>query len=550
MIKKSLYIIISLFVVSLAHAEIYFYDDMERNFTEIYYNLNYYYPTHDCTEAKAGSCSYKFTHTNPQAGTTNRSELSVFAYSTDGNFKLEDNKEYWYGFSFLIKSTSFDRNWLIFPHQIHGSPDTCDDGTRNPPFNIKLQSDNTLIGQVLAEDDECCEGNGFTGTGCKAYDVSLSSWESAEINIGTWNDIVVQVRFDNGAGTGYANVWLNGVQWMNYSGALGFNDAKGPYLKLGWYGGGITSPAPTMWIDEFRIGEPDDSSYSEVVPGGATPPPDTNPPIRSNGSPSGTLAMGTTSGTLELDTDETATCKYDTDGGEAYSAMANTFSSTNSTSHSQSISGLSNGSSYTYYVRCQDDEGTPNINTDDYLITFSVDDTGGALTNLLSSNTYVTGSDSNSYDPCYALEYLWDDDTNAGVCYATIGGAGITSATPQFDLGQLYDITEINVFGDASGSWICNEWTLEHKQESGDSWTEAWSAADCNADDWDVHDSLSITARYLKFTFTAPTSLQVREAVVYGTVNSGAGGGGGGGGGVISGGGVMSYSSGGAGVIN
>jgi hypothetical protein len=104
------------------------------------------------------------------------------------------------------------------------------------------------------------------------------------------------------------------------------------------------------------------------------------------------------------------------------------------------------------------------------------------------------------------------------VCYATIGGSGITSADTQFDLGQLYDITEINVFGDADGSWVCNEWTLEHKQESGDSWTEAWSAADCNSNDWDVHDSLSITARYLKFTFTAPTSLQVREAVVYGTL--------------------------------
>jgi hypothetical protein len=63
----------------------------------------------------------------------------------------------------------------------------------------------------------------------------------------------------------------------------------------------------------------------------------------------------------------------------------------------------------------------------------------------------VPGSDSNSYDSCYALEYLWDDDTRSGVCYATIGGSGITSATPQFDLGQLYDITDINVFGDASG---------------------------------------------------------------------------------------------------
>jgi hypothetical protein len=256
--------------------------------------------------------------------------------------------------------------------------------------------------------------------------------------------------------------------------------------------------------------------------------------------PTGTLPLGTTTDNMECSTSVDETLKFDT-SDVAYSSMGTTFGSTGGTTHLHTLSGLSAGS-YIYYVRASD-------STYSTVVSFSVEDTPSSGTNLLSGNTYVPGSDSNSYDSCYALEYLWDDDTRSGVCYATIGGSGITSATPQFDLGQLYDITEINVFGDASGSWVCDEWTLEHKQESDDSWTEAWSAADCNADDWDVHDSLSITARYLKFTFTAPTSLQVREAVVFGSV-SGTGGGGGGGGGVISGGGVMSYSSGGAGVIN
>jgi hypothetical protein len=68
--------------------------------------------------------------------------------------------------------------------------------------------------------------------------------------------------------------------------------------------------------------------------------------------------------------------------------------------------------------------------------------------------------------------------------------------------------------------------------------------------DWDVHDSLSITARYLKINvFRDQTSLQVREAVVYGTVNTGSGGGGGGGP-VISGGGVVIHAPKGAGMIS
>ncbi len=50
--------------------------------------------------------------------------------------------------------------------------------------------------------------------------------------------------------------------------------------------------------------------------------------------------------------------------------MAHTFTNTNSTSHSQNITGLTDGNSYIYYIRCQDSSG--NQNTDDFTISFSV----------------------------------------------------------------------------------------------------------------------------------------------------------------------------------
>jgi hypothetical protein len=96
---------------------------------------------------------------------------------------------------------------------------------------------------------------------------------------------------------------------------------------------------------------------------------DTTPPIRSAGLPTGTLSSGTTQTTMSLTTNESATCKYGTVSA-SYASLPNTFTTTGSTSHSQTITGLTNGTSYTYYIRCQDTAG--NSNTDNFTISFSV----------------------------------------------------------------------------------------------------------------------------------------------------------------------------------
>jgi hypothetical protein len=101
---------------------------------------------------------------------------------------------------------------------------------------------------------------------------------------------------------------------------------------------------------------------------------DIYPPVRFSGSPTGTLTMGTTQTAISLYTDESATCRYSTTANTSYANMTNTMSTGSGGGYSATVSGLQNGHSYSYYVRCQDTIGNTNI--DDYTITFSVANSG------------------------------------------------------------------------------------------------------------------------------------------------------------------------------
>ena len=103
--------------------------------------------------------------------------------------------------------------------------------------------------------------------------------------------------------------------------------------------------------------------------------PDTTPPIRSNGSPSGVLPQGTTQTTISLDTNEDATCRYATTPGVDYGSMAGIFDTSGGRTHSSLVTGLSDGATFSYYVRCEDAVG--NQNPGDFLIEFTVSDQPG-----------------------------------------------------------------------------------------------------------------------------------------------------------------------------
>ncbi len=162
-----------------------------------------------------------------------------------------------------------------------------------------------------------------------------------------------------------------------------------------------------------------------VYVGTPTPTPtDTTPSVRSNGLPSGTLVAGTISTALSLTTNENATCKYATTAGTSFSSMTNTFTTTGSTSHTKVVSGLVNGATYSYYVRCQDTAG--NANMSDFTISFSVASYGGGSSSFQESGGQVVMEAENYDTNTPRANHSWNLDS------ATTGfsGAGYMEGLP------------------------------------------------------------------------------------------------------------------------
>ncbi|RKY36052.1 MAG: hypothetical protein DRP78_04630 [Candidatus Omnitrophota bacterium] len=135
---------------------------------------------------------------------------------------------------------------------------------------------------------------------------------------------------------------------------------------------GHDAASPNIHIIDYHL-RPDDS--------------DTTPPTRFSGSPTGEIDAGTTAADISLSTDENATCKYSSMENTDYADMTN-FSATTGTNHTTEVTGLENGKTYNYYVKCKD--VLENTNPDDYEISFSVANAASAsATNKGSGRCFI-----------------------------------------------------------------------------------------------------------------------------------------------------------------
>jgi len=120
---------------------------------------------------------------------------------------------------------------------------------------------------------------------------------------------------------------------------------------------------------------------------------DLDPPVITSSSPSGTITANTTLTSLQITTNKNATCKYGTAAPTGQTALAQytnlpyTFGVTGGTNHGARIVGLSNNTTYHYYVRCEVTNLNPN--TSDYVITFTVaqDNKPPVISNIDTSHT-------------------------------------------------------------------------------------------------------------------------------------------------------------------
>lgn len=118
----------------------------------------------------------------------------------------------------------------------------------------------------------------------------------------------------------------------------------------------------------------ENTAAGQPVCGSVTIPVDTAVIVMSNGKPSATLPQGTTSTVMSIDRDKDGGCRYHT-SDVAYSSMTGLMTSISSTlTSSVTLTGLTNGSSTTYYVRCNftDILGVDHPNTTSATITVAV----------------------------------------------------------------------------------------------------------------------------------------------------------------------------------
>ena len=94
------------------------------------------------------------------------------------------------------------------------------------------------------------------------------------------------------------------------------------------------------------------------------------PPQIINSVPSGDVFSNVTSLKLEIETDVKAFCRYDSRPNIHYLDMRHTFAKTASRTHNVNLENLTDGTQYTYYVRCRDFTEEINYNRNDYIISF------------------------------------------------------------------------------------------------------------------------------------------------------------------------------------
>lgn len=172
------------------------------------------------------------------------------------------------------------------------------------------------------------------------------------------------------------NVGVVGVQFkLNGTTNIGAEDTSEPY-SITWDSTSVSNGAHTLTATAR------DSAGNSATATAVNITIDNTAPAISSPLPTGEQSFGTSSVTLQVTTDENATCKYDS-SDLAYASMASTFATTGGTTHQQASVEVSNGQSYTHYVRCTDSVG--NTNGSSTTIAFSVA-TGGDLTPPVMSN--------------------------------------------------------------------------------------------------------------------------------------------------------------------
>jgi hypothetical protein len=152
-----------------------------------------------------------------QDGAKERSEISA-------KQTLAFDKTYTMSYDFMVEPGQKNTAQWLNIGQFHGTPDAGDYGSLGPVFAIQLNGERMQL-ITRTDPDRISEG--------RPEDNVLYT-DSTDIVRGQWYHLDIQIRFDPD-GKGLIDVTRDGKLLAHYEGGVGYNDATGPYWKMGIY---------------------------------------------------------------------------------------------------------------------------------------------------------------------------------------------------------------------------------------------------------------------------------------------------------------------------
>lgn len=170
-----------------------------------------------------------------------RSEVSELFY------KAPYDTDMWYRFSTYIPDDWPDSDARCVIAQWHAWPDLLrGEAWRSPVIAVEYRSESFLI-RICHNDERVQHDNARTSN-----NKTILYNSDARSQKGVWHDFVVHAVFSP-AGDGTLRVWIDGEPVVEYLGALGYNDRRGPWFKMGIY----RDPTPEPFVlyhDDYRRG--------------------------------------------------------------------------------------------------------------------------------------------------------------------------------------------------------------------------------------------------------------------------------------------------------
>jgi PGF-pre-PGF domain-containing protein len=250
--------------------------------------------------------------------------------------------------------------------------------------------------------------------------------------------------------------------WSNYS-DLHNGSSYTVYYKCNDTSGNVDTNA---LVHTFHINE----TYDTVAP-----------VITIVSPPNGTnLSNDTVTTNVSFTTDESAECRYNLSSA-AFSFASGALLNGTGTSHWFSYSGLSAGSSYTVYYKCNDSNG--NVQSSATLHTFSVSATLDITAPVISARVNTSTNQS------VLITFTTDDSANLSIEYGTTVAMTSSQANASLATGHSISLTDL-----ASGT------------------TYYYNLTVCNVD--------SYCAEYGRYNFTTSTTADLAAPVISAVANT------------------------------